>query len=612
MIVSKKLLSISTIIIVVIVTLFMISYYSESRIITLKEQHYKQESRHLKDNLINLIEAKKKATTAIAISLSSNTLLQEVLSDQNSSIDLKDLLQRVSLQLRNDTDYDHVWIQLINKRGISKARSWVDKHGDSLIDARNDIKEMIARPTTMNIISTGKFSMTFKSMVPIFNKKKEFLGSIETITHFNSIIHELQKSNIASLVVVDKRYQKQLSKAITKDFIDGYYVVNFHLDKTIRNLANQKGIKMLINIQNYTIEKDYFITTHSLKDLYGKDMGYYILIKNLDDFEYKSINNFLESMRMIILIGLLLTLFILLVFYKRKHDIDQQRQYFKAIIDSTTDMIIITDTHHPIDVNQAFFEFFDEFTTLQAFEKVYGCVCNLFEKEEGFLQKWMGEYSWVEYVYHHPEIDHKVKIVHRKHEHIFSVNIKALGDLHHQTYTLVLTDITKMTRYHEELKYLSQRDALTSIGNREFFNQNITQEIADAKRYNTAISLIMFDIDYFKLINDTYGHDVGDIVLIELAQSIQKLLRASDIFCRYGGEEFMIIVPKATMHEASILAERIRVHTQDLDIHPVEQTTISIGVTQFTNYDSIDTLIKRVDTALYQSKEGGRNRITVI
>lgn len=590
----------------------MINYYSQTKIITLKEQHYNQESKHLKDNLKGLIDAKKKATTAIAISLSSNTLLQEVLSDQNSSTDLKELLKNVSLQLRKETDYDHVWIQLINKKGISMARSWVNKQGDSLLDIRNDIKEMIAKPATMNTISTGKFSMTFKSMIPIFNTDQEFLGSIETITHFNSIIHELQKSHIASLVVVDKKYHSQLSKSLTKNFINGYYILNFNLDTNIRDLAHQKGIEKLISIEDYAIEEEYFITTHKIKDLHGDDMGYYILLKNLDDFEYKSINDFLESMRMIILFALLLTLFILLVLYKRKHDIDQQRHYFRAIIDSTTDMIIITDTHHPIDVNQAFFEFFDEFTTLQAFEKVHGCVCNLFEKEEGFLQKWMGEYSWIEYVYHHPEIDHKVKIVHRKHEHIFSVNIKALGNRDDHTYTLVLTDITKMIRYHEELKYLSQRDALTSIGNREFFNQNITQEVADAKRYGTALSLIMFDIDHFKLINDTYGHDVGDIVLVELAQSIQKLLRASDIFCRYGGEEFMVIVPKASIKEASILAERIRVHTQKLKMDPVEQTTISIGVTQFTTHDSIETLIKRVDTALYQSKEGGRDMITTI
>ena len=121
----------------------------------------------------------------------------------------------------------------------------------------------------------------------------------------------------------------------------------------------------------------------------------------------------------------------------------------------------------------------------------------------------------------------------------------------------------------------------------------------------------MLDIDFFKKVNDTYGHDIGDKVLIQLTNKIKHLIRDSDIFCRYGGEEFIIIMPHCTAKKALEKAEYIRKIVEKLTITPLKQLTISLGVTEVKKEDTIENMIKRVDKALYYSKENGRNRVTL-
>lgn len=606
----RKLFLIFAFIVIVVLSLFSLSGYIDYKIVNLKNEQYKQESIKLKKQLINLIEAKKKGSMAIAMSLAEDSSLKEALQNSNSSVNLSKKFKEVSQRLRIHTDYENVWIQIINAKGVSLSRSWVDKKPDALLNVRADIQEMIKSPRVMSTISTGKFSMAFKSMFPIFDDNKHFIGIIETVTHFNSIVRELERINISSLILADKRYQSQLTKSVTKRFINGYYVVNFKYDEKNIQLLQAKGIETFLHIPDFVLYKNYFITTYILKDIHGKDMGYFIMLKDLENFEYKSIDDFVYSIFIIVFAGLLLAVVTIIFFYKRRNDIEKQKTYFKEIIDSTSDIIVISNTKHPLDVNKAFFELFDNFSTLKEFEKVHGCICDMFEQGEGFVQKQMGKYTWVEYILQHKDKEHKVKITHKGQIYYFSVHIKQLNDSIDKVYTVVLTDITQMKMYQEKLEHLTQTDTLTSIGNREYFNLCMPKEINRARRYQHQLSLVMIDIDYFKTINDTYGHDIGDLALIKLTQTIQNLLRKTDIFCRYGGEEFMIIMPESSIMETAISAERIRKHIEQLKIEPIETMTISIGLTELHNEDTLESFIKRVDNALYKSKENGRNRIT--
>jgi len=172
-----------------------------------------------------------------------------------------------------------------------------------------------------------------------------------------------------------------------------------------------------------------------------------------------------------------------------------------------------------------------------------------------------------------------------------------------QGYQAVREDITT----NKELEYLSEKDSLTGIYNRRKFDQFFEHEMTQYKRYKTTYSLAIFDLDYFKKINDNFGHQVGDEVLIESVNIFQGLIRQSDVLSRWGGEEFTLLLTRTSRKKAKTIVEKIRLAFEQHQFKGVGQVTISCGISQIEEDDSIDSLLKRVDDALYQAKENGRN-----
>ncbi|WP_457748381.1 diguanylate cyclase [Sulfurimonas sp.] len=173
-------------------------------------------------------------------------------------------------------------------------------------------------------------------------------------------------------------------------------------------------------------------------------------------------------------------------------------------------------------------------------------------------------------------------------------------------------DISRRIALEEKLKHLATVDALTGIYNRYKINTIIEDEIKRVKRYEETFSLLMFDIDYFKKVNDTYGHDVGDYVLQDLSRIVLNTIRNTDSFGRWGGEEFMLVAPYTKKEDALFLAEKIRKNIESYTFKTVGKVTVSIGVTLVHKEDSINTLIKRVDNALYEAKANGRNQVVFL
>jgi len=170
-------------------------------------------------------------------------------------------------------------------------------------------------------------------------------------------------------------------------------------------------------------------------------------------------------------------------------------------------------------------------------------------------------------------------------------------------------DISDRIALEKELKQLATKDALTGIYNRYKINAKIEEEIKRADRYGEPFGLIMFDIDHFKSVNDTYGHDAGDYVLQELSKIILKNIRETDSFGRWGGEEFMLLLPYASKEKIGEIAEKIRRKVQEYSFEYVGHITISIGATLYKKNEGLSNIIKRVDTALYKAKSGGRNQV---
>nr|WP_320147002.1 diguanylate cyclase [uncultured Anaeromusa sp.] len=172
-------------------------------------------------------------------------------------------------------------------------------------------------------------------------------------------------------------------------------------------------------------------------------------------------------------------------------------------------------------------------------------------------------------------------------------------------------DITTSWQKQKYKEYLSHRDVLTGAFNRFFFQKRIEEEISWSERYQEPVSMMMLDLDYFKRINDTWGHPVGDLVLKELAQVIRGLIRKTDFLVRLGGEEFIIVMPQTNGDEVLRAAEKIRILLEQHRYPVVGQVTVSIGVAEHMEGETLDSWYGRVDCAMYQAKESGRNCVKV-
>lgn len=161
----------------------------------------------------------------------------------------------------------------------------------------------------------------------------------------------------------------------------------------------------------------------------------------------------------------------------------------------------------------------------------------------------------------------------------------------------------------KELAVLAATDKLTGAFNRRKFAEIAEHEIKRAERYKHPLTLIIFDIDHFKVVNDTYGHQTGDEVLSELTSIVKNNLRATDSLTRWGGEEFIVLAPGISLDQASLLAEKIR---KNIDTHAFIENyhiTLSLGVAQYHSVETIDNLVTRADNALLRAKRKGRNRV---
>ncbi len=168
----------------------------------------------------------------------------------------------------------------------------------------------------------------------------------------------------------------------------------------------------------------------------------------------------------------------------------------------------------------------------------------------------------------------------------------------------------RLEAINTQLERLATTDALTQVHNRYFFMECIDSEVKRFYRYGSVFSLIMFDLDYFKQINDKYGHQKGDEILIAVSRLAEDTLRGTDTLFRFGGEEFMVILPHTELEEAYEIADRMRILIEKSDFGLQMPTTISVGVVSFEDGDSVDSIISKVDTLLYRSKDEGRNSIS--
>jgi len=175
-------------------------------------------------------------------------------------------------------------------------------------------------------------------------------------------------------------------------------------------------------------------------------------------------------------------------------------------------------------------------------------------------------------------------------------------------YQKELSEINDMLESkNREYEVMASTDSLTGLYNRHKFTELYIASYKSMLQRDNELSLIMLDIDYFKKVNDTYGHNVGDNVLVQVSHALLRVLRNIDIVCRWGGEEFVVLLPSASLEVATTLAETIRLHIKELDLDTVHHITVSLGVCTVRAGEDIEETIDRADKALYLAKHSGRD-----
>ena len=299
----------------------IVSYnYAINKTDDLIKSKYNNTSIKYKNKISQLVNEKRKGTILVGIALSQNENIKEALLSNSS--DCISLSRFVNLSQKH-SGYKDIWIQIIDKKGNSFYRSWVDKKGDSLISSRKDIKELIKNPKVTSSISTGKFSMTFKSIIPIYDMRNKFIGAVEIITHFNSISNILIDENVKPIIIVDKKYKKQLTKAYTNTFVKNNYIANFNADKEIlKELRKLNNIDFILNNNYYVLFKNYIVITHKVNDIDNRSMGYISIFIDKNNIDLTGISAIKNSIKTIIIsIGMFLifTALFLIIYIKSKN-----------------------------------------------------------------------------------------------------------------------------------------------------------------------------------------------------------------------------------------------------------------------------------------------------
>lgn len=345
----------------------------------------------------------------------------------------------------------------------------------------------------------------------------------------------------------------------------------------------------------------------------------------LDSSEYKDITASLLARAS--LMKVVITLFILIITFlvhkqlknseylqdevnKRTKEIKSTQILLQEVLDADLSLLVVSDGHHTIFTNKTMLDFF-EMNSLEEFTDKYKCVSDIFEEtdKQNFPTKVKAQ-EWIEYIKkEHPFQELKVIIRKNGEDRYFSPHAKEIIVDDKTLYLIIFDEITRQYNEMKQLKDEAAKDPLTKLFNRGKFEDILTHEILLCKTSMSTLSIIFLDIDFFKNVNDTLGHDVGDEVLIEIADIISQNVRENDFVARWGGEEFVITLHNTNKEQAVKLAEKLRKKVEDYEFKTAGKLTISLGVTEYRFNETKESFTKRMDKALYEAKQSGRNKV---
>ncbi|MDX1294849.1 MAG: diguanylate cyclase, partial [Sulfurimonadaceae bacterium] len=322
--------------------------------------------------------------------------------------------------------------------------------------------------------------------------------------------------------------------------------------------------------------------------------------------------------------GIFLFIVLIILYWNRRlHREIERRQLAEAqlqkshdeiqtLLDTAQNIIIVSNGKTLLNANQAFLDFFG-YKVLDDFFEGHQCICDFFIQHDEYfhLGKIEDPALWVSTIKELPQTEQIVTMQgdHSPFPSAFSVRVSDLNDS--DEFVISFTDITGIKMESKRHEFQATHDALTGLYNRLYIDRYLTHELQKCRELTIAVSVIILDIDFFKQVNDTYGHSAGDEVLKDLSSLLNASLRSNDKASRWGGEEFLIVLSGTTLQQAEQLAEKLRKKVVTHDFKEPQKISCSFGVASAKENDTIESLVNRADDALYQAKETGRNRVVV-
>lgn len=464
-----------------------------------------------------------------------------------------------------------------------------NKSGDDLSSFRKIVVDVNKQKRSLYGFENGKFGYFYRIIIPVLDKN-EHIGSVEfglTLNYFIENLKRLIPNTKFGLLFLDSKQNKLI--ADEDDFFKNSLK---QLKSTKEYHTVQKNKKLFLLSDKITI-----------KDYNGKDAIKILFAQDVTEYKKEFINDFLF---LLFLGGFTYTISFIIIntaFKEYIRSIKQQSKKLEEYNNIIDKYVIVSST----DLNGNITYASSAFCKISGYSKdeLEGKPHNLIRHPDmsssTFANMWKtiknqmiwkgevknlkknGDYYWVKAII----------------SPIYDENGDTKG------YTAIRNDITSKKLIEE----ISQKDKLTQIYNRLKLDETLELEIARANRYGMNFSIILLDIDKFKSVNDTYGHQAGDSVLVQMAQILSKNIRNTDLVGRWGGEEFLIICPNTTGNQCKILAENLRKKIENFEFDIVKNITSSFGVSEYIFKEKDSNLLKRCDDALYEAKKSGRNQV---
>lgn len=478
-----------------------------------------------------------------------------------------------------------------------------DKFGDNIATLRPMLRKIHQEHRMISGFEGGLGGIAFRVIMPIFDEER-YIGAVEYGIDVGYFVDRIKRlSGSESIVMIHKGSLGAADRQLYAGGIGHYFYST--------DLKDKKALMEHYAFQNVHLEprridiesKSYEINPLFLQDSKNGDLGVIIAINDVSGASQNTIDVLIGSVLVTVAMMILLWGLFEYTFNGLIGKVDLQERYINTILDSQQNIVIVTDGFEIIYANRPFFDYLGV-DTLKTFKREHACICEYFESDESgqYLMPTIEGMVWTEYLLLNESQEKQAKMTVDGKTSIFTVTSKKMDYKGKIRHVVVFTDITRLNE-------LATLDVLTGVANRFQFDKVLDYSITLSQRNGRALSIMLIDIDHFKAVNDTYGHLVGDEVLKKLAKILTDGIRKSDLIARWGGEEFVVLLPDSELISSVKLAESLRIKVAESDFTPVEKMTCSIGIVQWNEGDTPDQLLKRVDEKLYVAKESGRNRV---